>query len=686
MPTENKIDQDKLVILKNEIRMAEALNKEELEPVLVESIRRYVGDYVPQYGVGWDIILNEVYPIVQNQLPSIFFKNPRAFLKPRGKTYIVNKRDPVSGKMQKVEMDSSKSARTKEHIFNYYIDRKIKYKREVQKTLLDALLFPHGVLWHGYKGDFGMTEEASLFIKNEQVFVKRISPLRFLHDPFVHASNIDEGKWVGRIIDVPLVDLLEDDLLDIEKDKLKGFPGFGDHIGTAARNEYLQSGGNDFVQANRFLRSLIEYADKNYKDHKGARFVRVYEIFLRPTKKEKREGKKGKIILLTDEQKKPLRVNDWDIKAEGFPAKLLQFNELNDSQFGIADVNTYKSIADQKNQVINQFIRNSQENSKVWVSIAKSGTSEEDIQRIKSGDQTIVLFEGDTVQGKMSVTSAAGAASTELPMMYNLIDKNLQDKSGITDLKKGFLQSGEESATSVKLRAAGGSARPAYRQDIMAEFLKDSFYYTLELLMQFVSFDEAVRIVGSLDLEWSEKPTEEDLQAEVDIELDVISMLPEDPDKELNELQMVLQLMCQALTDPAIKQKILEEGKTVTLSPIIEQMLLRLKIRNPDVFRSLKPEESQGFASIQQLMEAKQNTVAALTGQQIPHPPQPTDDHLAKLEIYTTVSDLTKLSGHVSDAIEQLIQIHSALLQQAQSEQATPGQTVKPMKAFTSRT
>jgi hypothetical protein len=102
-----------------------------------------------------------------------------------------------------------------------------------------------------------------------------------------------------------------------------------------------------------------------------------------------------------------------------------------------------------------------------------------------------------------------------------MVDKNLQDKSGVSDLKKGFLQSGEESATSVKLRSAGGSARPAYRQDIMSDFLKESFTYTLQLLKQYVSVEDAVRVVGSLDLEWSDNPSEEDLQAEVDVELEL---------------------------------------------------------------------------------------------------------------------------------------------------------------------
>ena len=105
-------------------------------------------------------------------------------------------------------------------------------------------------------------------------------------------------------------------------------------------------------------------------------------------------------------------------------------------------------------------------------------------------------------------------------------------------------------------------------------------------------------------------------------------------------------------------------------------MLLRLKIKDPDVFRNIRPEESQGFVSVQQVREAKANVEAALTqpaGSPVPFPPQPTDDHVAKLEIYTAINDILQKVNHVSDTLNQLIQIQSALLQQAQEEQAKPG-------------
>ena len=141
------LSKDQVWYLKNEILMAETINREEIEPIMVESLQRYMGKHTPKYGYNWDIILNEVYPIVQTNLPAIFFRTPRAFLKPREKTYICNVFDPASGKKVPTEMDSQKSANTQEAILNYVLE-KIKYKRETRKVLLDGLLFPHGVLWH----------------------------------------------------------------------------------------------------------------------------------------------------------------------------------------------------------------------------------------------------------------------------------------------------------------------------------------------------------------------------------------------------------------------------------------------------------------------------------------------------------------------------------------------------------
>lgn len=678
-PKPSEPSEERLNALWNEIRMSEKFNHEEIEPIGREAIRRYTGKHVPVVGTDWDINLNEVYPIIQNNLPSIFFRTPRAFLKPKNKTYIAKRFNPETQKKEDIILESQQSAKTQEAIVNYQLVE-IKYKNETRKTLLDALLFPHGVMWHGYKGNFGMTEEQSISGKKDQVFVKRISPMRYIKDPAVTFENKDEGEWEGRILDVRLRDIIEDERLNVSKD-LKGFSGFGNKVGTKSFIESeLKSNrvtnGNDITDLNK--RNLLDFADEDFKKSSASKFVRVYEIFLRPTKKEKRNGSKGWILLLTPEQKEPLRVNEWRIKAEGFPAKILMFNDVPDQMIGIADIDTYSSIADQKNIITNLQIRNAQESTKVFIGINKGGADEEDVQKMREGQNTFILFDGDEpAKNRMYIASPGGNASNELYLIDQRIQKNLENASGQTDLKRGVLQSGEESATSVKIRSAGGSARPAYRQDIMSDFLIESIHYIIQLNKQFIPFKEAVRIVGSLDIDWSDDPSIDEIQADVDVEIDVISMLPENPEEEGRRANEILSLAIQALTIPEIRTKLQQEGKTLELSPLIEQILIRQRIRNPDIFRNIKPEESQGFVSVAEIRAAKQNVEAALEGKQIPSPPEEGQDHVARLEVYGAIQQLLQKANQTSEILEQLIQVQSALLQQVQEKQSTPGQTVK---------
>lgn len=683
------LSEDDVFRLREEIKMSEKLNEQELEPQMVEALRRYTNRFIPRMARKWSIVLNEIYPVIQFNLPAIFFRTPRAFLKPRNKFFIAKRRNVQTGQMEDVQLDATKSARTQEAILNYTL-QEIRFKQETRKVLLDGLLFRHAVMWHGYKGEFGMTEEKSLFIKKENVFVLRVSPNEFHKDPQVSIENIEEGRWVARTIDIPIQDLMEDDKLDVDPEQIHGTAGFGEMVGSKdiRGRQALRTGGQDIVNtisATPAFKPLISFTDPKFQKSPFSRFVRCYEVFMRPSKKEARDGETGKIILLTMEQKEPLRVNNWTYKAEGFPAKILQFNPVPNQQFGLADIEVYQSIADHKNLVINQQIRNAEQLNRQIIAMSKEGIANEaDIEKTRQGINSLILYDGDDdIRKKIFVASPGGGHSQELYLLDQRIDKNLQDKSGVSDLKKGFLQSGEESATSVKLRSAGSSARPAYRQDLMADFLKDSVMFTNQLLKQFYPVKKAVRIVGSTDLEWSDEFTKEEIQAEVDVELDVVSMLPENPEKELKELGEVLRLMVEGISDPAVSQKLKEENKTFNLAPIIDQILKRLKVYDPEVFRTIRPEESAGFVSRAELGAARDNIIAAVTGQELPSPPdaQGNQDHVGRLEMYISIKALLEAMGQQSEDLEKLIQAQMLILQELeQKENPKTGQPVPKAK------
>lgn len=672
-----KLSEMQLLKVKQEVAMSEKVIELQLKPLIQRNLERYTGYYFPDCYDDWEVLINEYYPIVQANLPATFFRNPRAFLKPRNKTYICKMRDPMSGQMVETQMDSMKSAKTQEGLLNYIISE-INYKKEARRVLFDALVMPYGVMWHGYKGEFGMTDERSIFIRKQSIFVKRISPLRFVWDPAVTIANIDEARWVGRSFDVPLQDLLEDDTLEVDRKKLKGKIGYGQKVQEPKQN------GVDFVDPTPMQsRVLADFANERYKNSAYSRFVTVYEIFQMPSPKEARDGERGKVILMTEEQDEPLRVSKWPYKAEGWPCEILQFNEVQDSMLGLSDFETYSALVDQGNIIVNQQLRNAKQLNVAMIAASKSGlANEEDQTKIREGKNKVILYDEDQVTGKLAVVSAAGGSSSELYMLDGRIDVKRDKISGVNDLRTGAPpKSGEESATSVELRSQGGSARPAYRQDIMSEFLRNSFLKINHYNKQFMTIEEAVRITGSLDIQWTDNPTKEEIQADVDVELDVYSMLPENPEQELKELQTALAMAIQATSDPTGKiiTKLAQEGYTFELSPLIEQILMRLKIRNPDVFRAIKPEESQGFVSVSEMRAAKQNVEAAMVGQPVPNPPAPENDHVARMETYDSILKILEREAPGSppgQVLAELIQIHALMLQEIQSKQDESGKQV----------
>jgi hypothetical protein len=98
------------------------------------------------------------------------------------------------------------------------------------------------------------------------------------------------------------------------------------------------------------------------------------------------------------------------------------------------------------------------------------------------------------------------------------------------------------------------------------------------------------------------------------------------------------------------------------------------------VFRKIKPEESQGMVSVQQLRQAKENVNAVLQGLPAPYPPNPKDDHRAKLEVYQSTQQILSLQGQISQALDELMQIQTLLLQQQMEKEDKPGKKVNLKK------
>lgn len=117
-----------------------------------------------------------------------------------------------------------------------------------------------------------MTEEQSIDIEQERNFVRRLNPMRFLYDPAVPLSELDEAKWVARCFEVPLIDIQEDKALNVSKE-LKGFVGYNQKV-------FPRNNKEEQIEDKIHLKkSLIDYTDEEFKKSSEAMFIKVYEVF-----------------------------------------------------------------------------------------------------------------------------------------------------------------------------------------------------------------------------------------------------------------------------------------------------------------------------------------------------------------------------------------------------------------------
>ena len=133
----------------------------------------------------------------------------------------------------------------------------------------------------------------------------------------------------------------------------------------------------------------------------------------------------------------------------------------------------------------------------------------------------------------------------------------------------------------------------------------------------------------------------------------------------------ILTLMTEALNNPNVLAKLQQENKTFNLSPLIENLLLRLKMRDPEIFRNIRPEESQGFASVAELRAAEANVQAIRAGQpQLPSPPQEGQDHETRIGVYRSASQIVE-DQILIQQLQELVFIQQQLLG-AESQKKSP--------------
>lgn len=642
---------DEITSLWNQINLTEQVIKNQVVPSYIESLSHYIGEtsFKLHNMDEVDVALNDTFPIVQQKLPFLFFRRPRAFVKPRRKFVLVTKTNPITGQREKIRVDGSKLARTTEHALNWNLHES-GFEEEMDRVSLDLALSPYAVLWQSYAGKFGLRQDETMYVKEDSIFQKRIRPDLFLWD--TEGTHEEEWSWVGRKTLVKLEDVLDDPRYSSEKRRLEGSVGFGDPL--------RKSQGSDAI--NIGPRVMSDLLDSSFKESIQSRRVWLYEIWQKPRLRDRLKGRRGKVFVLARDLPKPLFEDSWPLKQEGFPCELFRINPLNDSTLGIPDPKTYLEVVKEKQIETNLILRNLKQNSNLKVILNGSKFDESDVRKFVEGESAVLLSRDPLQQGDVTSLQAGSVPSAAFQVAQNT-DMQLQKQSAITQTRQGIKPPGEITATQAEILERGLESRPTLHQKLISRTLKKLMRKRVQLMKQFFKRQDIVPVMGTLDFEWSDEFSNDDITDEVDIEVDLVSMLPENPAVEIRNLLDMLRIMSDAMANPAIITKIQQEGHMFNFTPFIEQLLLRMNLRNEEMFRPVRPEEGEGFSPNSSLLLARQRAIRAIITGEF-DPPQPGENHDVMLSVYQSLLQLLQAIQAPVGALPQLIQATELARQQ----------------------
>jgi hypothetical protein len=584
-------------------------------------------------GLHGDFVnVNFVYAYIKTVVPAIYFRDPYIFA--------AGRKEEDVGKANVIEA-----------IINY-VWREINLKDEVKRAIIDTLFFGIGWVKIGYTAEFGRTIadssilpegtsdretpegkviEFNEFVKEENVFGKRISPFRMIVPRGYH-----------RFIDMPYV--IEERLEDIEaiRDN-KSYKNTKNLVPTHKLDtgfESIKAPNMTGAQGGLLGRMVSKLTHKEQ-----ANKVIIWEVWDKREKKVLTFGKGSDLAL---------QEKDWDLDIEGFPYVPLRFNVVPDSDehsnfYPTSDIEPLIPQLNELSKLRTAMVKH----RKRWIPkviIQKGAMSQEQINVYKE-PETGLIAEADDINGVKEIRPAPVP-----PDLYKInaeIKADLREISGISQLLLGGGGApGVNTATEANIIQQGAGLRINEKQDQVEDFTRTIARKMIQILRQYV--DRTFRLRTFIEgKEVDITGTKEDLQAEVDVKIEAGSTQPP--------------------TDTAIERKqLIDLALGVIAHPFFQRFanprLLLMEIFK--TFPSLKPSLTKLLAGgiEDEIQIAQLENQLMQQGQiQLVHP---NDDHDVHMQVH---AQLAQSPETTTPEVAQHIKSHNDFMVERQSGPNAPG-------------
>ena len=578
-----------------------------------------------------DVDVNVVFPVIKTLIPSLYFQDPKIFVKPEQEKIVIEYKDPETGQpvtdetgKPRVDVyNAAESAMKFQAKLNTNI-RKAKLKREMKSALVDAHLGFYGAVklgWGNEQGVASMGEGAPPSYRDDtdmdMAYGIRLSP----EDVYVDLTDFYNPEWIAVRYEVHPEQLKKDSRL------------------TNTEN----------------LKGNCELKDSNekeiWKDLDKADYVKTeyFEYYHKPCA----QYPEGIYAIYTDEVKDDfLYYGPWPYTGEDtkktFPIKLLYFTPNPDGKFPIPDVRHY--IQQQKaksllRRVAYEYIQRSMP----FLVLDESRLSESTKQALSSGRiPKVVVSKGNANNIATGVNFPP--LSSDFNNFNNVVDDDIQRMVGVSD--SGGRGQNVEFASVAKEAAANQQVRNSERADIVRDFMADIVRFWASLHQELGS---DAMYVPMEDSQFPVTLSVDEIQGKFSYEIKPFSMNYEDPtilrQQKFNLLNLAI--------SPQNAQALASQGASMNYVAIWKDALRTFD--EPEVQKYLIDKGAKAEEQVANVL----NDYTVLQSGQMP-PVEATDNHMVHIMILGSLPDIP---GKL-----ELIQAHQQALLASQGQApAKPG-------------
>ncbi|NBO56379.1 MAG: hypothetical protein EBU84_17710, partial [Actinobacteria bacterium] len=301
--------------------------------------------------------------------------------------------------------------------------------------------------------------ESELIITEDRPFVERISPFDIFVDP--DATNMSDIRWIAQRIRRPLT--------EVKKDK---------RYNSAARQEASPSHYSKWGQ-DGFMPRRSEKMEDSY--------VEIWEFY---------DIDRGKMSVFCDGGDKFL-VNPMDIPFTfGHPFVMLRNYEIPEHFYTMGELEAIEPLQMELNETRTQMMNHRKRFSRKW--LYKESAFDPEGRNALESDEDNVMVPVISEEPLSSVISPMPAVISP-PEFYNqsnLISADIDRVSGVSEYMRGALPEIRRTATEAAIAQDAANARASDKLAIIERAIADCARRLVMLAQQYMTGEQAVRVVG----------------------------------------------------------------------------------------------------------------------------------------------------------------------------------------------